>query len=160
MKILVVVRHGKAVWSEGAGDHERVLDEEGRADAVKLGALLREEGIVPELVLSSTAVRAATTAALIVEGLGEAKSIIEEKEALYNATAETILSVVQGIDEFQNVVMVVGHNPGISNFVSLITDGGAMNMGTCDVAIIGLEIRDWGFCLANTGFLSRYIENY
>lgn len=161
MKIVIVVRHAKTAWSESdVKDHERVLEPQGIIDAEKLGQLLLQEGIIPDVVLASSAVRASKTAAVIVANLGLPSSIIREKDVLYNASAETILSVIQSVDSSKNKVMVIGHNPGISNFVSLITDGSSMSMGTCDVAIVGFEAGTWKFCFPGTGFLSRYIENY
>ena len=161
MKILIVVRHAKAVWADlEIKDHQRALDPQGIADAAKLGQFLLQEGIRPDLVLSSTALRAVTTAGIIVNNMNLLPSIIKQKDVLYNASAETILSVVHSIPPSKNVVMLVGHNPGVSDFVSLMTEESPFNMGTCDVAIVGLECDSWANCQPGTAFLSRYIENY
>ncbi len=161
MKIVIVVRHAKTAWSESEiKDHERVLEPQGVLDAEKLGQLLLQEAIIPDVVLSSSAVRASKTAAIIVANLGLSNAIIHRDDILYNATAETILSVIQSVDPLKNKVMVIAHNPGISNFVSLVTDGSSISMGTCDVAVVGFEVDSWRSCLPGTGFLSRYIENY
>lgn len=161
MKIVIVVRHANAVWTESTvKDRERILDKQGVLDAEKLGGFLLQEGIIPDLVLSSSAIRALRTAEIIVDNLGLSNSIIEPMDVLYNASAETILSAIQLVDPLKNKVMLVAHNPGVSDFVSLVTDGSPMNMDTCDVVIVGLEIDSWKSCLPGTGFLSRYIENY
>lgn len=161
MKILIVVRHAKAAWAEPAmNDQERVLDPQGVIDAQKLGQVLLQEGITPDVVLSSSAFRAFETALMILENLGLPSSLIRPKDVLYNASAETILSVIQSVDSSINKIMLVAHNPGISDFVSLVTDVSSVSMDTCDVAIVGLEIDSWKSCLPGSGFLSRYIENY
>lgn len=161
MKIVIAIRHAKAAWTEPeVKDHLRILDQQGVLDAEKLGQFLLQEGIVPDVVLSSSAVRASRTEAIIVENLELPSSIINRKDELYNATAETILSVIQSVDPTKNIVMVVAHNPGISDFVSLVTDGSPVNMGTCDVVIVGFETDEWDACGVGTGFVSRYIENY
>lgn len=161
MKVVIVVRHAKAAWTEeGIKDQQRMLDEEGVIDAEKLGQFLLQEGIIPDIVFSSSAIRAAKTAAIIVDNLDLPGSIIQRKDVLYNASGETILSVVQSVDPSKKMVMIVAHNPGVSDFVSLVTDGSPVNMGTCDVVIVGFETDSWGSCYPGTGFISRYIENY
>lgn len=162
MKTIFIVRHAKSNWAEEGGeDRSRTLTAEGIADATKMGKLLAEEDLFPDLILSSTATRAEETAKIIAKGLGFPESKIDFKNALYNASAETILLVIQSVETEVNKIMFVAHNPGVSNFLSLITDGSSVNMGTCDVAIVNLEIDDWKHCcLPGKGFLSRYIENY
>lgn len=162
MKTLFIVRHAKANWmEEGGEDRLRTLNAEGIADATKMGKLLAEENLIPDLILSSTATRAEETVKLIAKGLKFNESNIEYKNALYNASAETIILVLQSIETEANKVMFVAHNPGVSNFLSLITDGSSVNMGTCDVAIVELDIDEWKqCCLPGKGFLSRFIENY
>lgn len=161
MKIVIVVRHAKAAWTESESkDHDRALDPQGVLDAEKLGQFLLQEDIIPEIVLASSAVRASKTAAIIIDNLGLPKSIIKQKDDLYNASAETMLSVIQSVDSSKDRVMLVSHNPGVSNFVSLMTDGSSINMGACDVAVVGFEVDSWRSCLPGKGFLLRYIENY
>lgn len=161
MKVVIAIRHAKAAWTEPeVKDHLRILDQQGVVDAEKLGQFLLQEGIAPDVVLSSSAIRAARTAAIIVDNLELPSSIIERKDLLYNASAEVILSVVQSVDPAKNIVMIVAHNPGISSFVSLVTDGSPVNMGTCDVVVVGFETDEWKSCLPGTGYVSRYIENY
>lgn len=161
MKKIFIVRHAKATWMEDIGqDQQRPLDQEGVADASKAGKLLAQENLIPELILSSTAMRAEQTARLIANGLELPEFKIVYKNALYNASAETILLVFQSIETDEETIMVVGHNPGISNFLSLLTDGSSVNMGPCDMAILELDIDSWKNCLPGKAFLSRYIENY
>lgn len=162
MKTIFIVRHAKAAWMEDMSqDRLRKLDAEGVADAMKAGKLLAQEGLVPDLILSSTATRAEQTAQLIAEGLGLDESKIEYKNGLYNASAETILLVIQSVETDEEKLMIVAHNPGISNFLSLLTDGSSVNMGPCDIAILELDIDSWkNCCLPGHGFLLRYIENY
>lgn len=162
MKTLFIVRHAQANWANESGeDRLRTLDEEGIAEAKKVGKILAEDNLVPDLILSSTANRAEETAKLIVTALGVDGSKIEYKNALYNASAETIVLVIQSIEAKVDKIMIVAHNPGVSNLLSLITDGSSVSMGTCDVGIVELDIEEWKqCCLPGRGFLSRYIENY
>ncbi len=161
MKTLFIVRHAQANWAEESGqDRLRTLDAEGIADAIKMGKLLTDDKLIPDLILSSTAIRAEQTAKFLAEELNLNDSQIEYKNVLYNASAETILLAIQSLETEENTIMIVAHNPGISNFLSLVTDGSTINMGTCDIAIVELDINKWKDCLPGKGFLSRYIENY
>lgn len=162
MKTVFIVRHAKANWmEEGGEDRLRTLNAEGIVDATKMGKLLAEDNLIPDLILSSTALRAEETAKLLAKGINFDESDIEYKNALYNASAETIVLVLQSIETQANKVMIVAHNPGVSNFLSLVTDGASMNMGTCDIGIVELDIEEWKqCCLPGKGFLSRFIEIY
>lgn len=161
MKTIFIVRHAKANWTaEDGQDRLRTLNAEGIAEATKMGKLLAEDKLIPDLILSSTATRAEQTAKLLAQALNLSDYKIEYKNVLYNASAETLLFAIQSLEIEENKIMVVAHNPGISNFLSLLTDGSAVNMGTCDVAIVEVDANIWKDCLPGKGFLSRYIENY
>lgn len=161
MKQIFVVRHAKASWMEDVTqDQQRPLDPEGVTNALKAGKLLAQEDLFPELILSSTAVRAKQTASLIADGLELPGFMVECKNALYNASAETILEVLKSIATDEKTIMIVAHNPGISNFLSLLTDGSSVNMGPCDIGILELDIDSWEDCLPGKAVLSRYIESY
>lgn len=160
MKIVIVVRHAKAVWTNSdSADFQRNLDPQGVIDAEKMGQLLFQEGIIPDTVLCSPALRASKTTEILIDNLHLPPTTIERKEKLYNASSETILSIIQSLKNAK-ILMIVGHNPGVSDFVSLVTDGSQVSMGTCDVAIIGFEVDHWQDCRPGTGYLSRYIESY
>jgi phosphohistidine phosphatase len=116
MKTLVLVRHAKSAWNDPTlADHDRPLNARGRRDAPEMGRRLRERGTVPDAILSSTAVRARTTAEAIAAALGldDARLVLDER--LYGSSPETILEVVAGVDDEVSTVMVVAHDPGMSD---------------------------------------------
>jgi phosphohistidine phosphatase len=95
MKTLVLVRHAKSAWdSPGLDDHERPLAERGLRDAPEMGRRLAERGLVPDVIRSSTAVRARTTAKLMAQALGVGADRVQLDERLYGAMPEEILTVV------------------------------------------------------------------
>ena len=108
MKRLILMRHAKSDWSgEALIDHDRALNDRGRANARALGDWLRDQGIVPDEVLCSSAMRTQETLA----GLnlpGGIKTTITRK--LYLASLDQILSLLQRATG--NSVLVLGHNPG------------------------------------------------
>ena len=138
MKTLLVLRHAKSSWDDPAlGDHERPLNKRGRRDAPRMGELVREYGLIPDVVISSDAVRARRTA--------EAASFTGEirlDSHLYLAGPADILSLLQRVRENAQTVMIVGHNPGLEQLVEQLT-GEPQDLPTAALAQIGLPIDQW-----------------
>jgi phosphohistidine phosphatase len=112
LRQLLLLRHAKSSWDDPSlGDHSRPLSRRGREAAVAMGAAMRELGLVPDVVLASSAQRAQETLA----GLGpwEEMPIIEIMDALYLASATQLLKVLNGVAETVRSVLLLGHNPGL-----------------------------------------------
>jgi len=121
-RTLVLVRHAKAEQGGYDADHERELTDRGRRDAVAAGRWLCEQGIGVDEVLCSTAVRAVQTC----EGIwsaGCSEADVREEHRIYDASAERLLEVVREADSDANVVMLVGHAPGIPALASILAEG-------------------------------------
>jgi len=143
MKTLYLVRHAKSSWATAAqADRDRPLNERGLHDVALMGQRLAERGVEPDVMLSSPATRAHTTAQHIAKALGVKGKHIVEVERLYDATADQILGVVQALGQEPKRVMVFGHNPGMSElsqrFASEIT-----HMPTCAVAEFRFDVTSW-----------------
>lgn len=144
MKTVLILRHAKAGMPTaklGAADHERPLDERGLGDAPRMGRLLRQEGLVPDWVVSSSAVRARETARLAMEACDYAKEM-EVTEALYHAPPAKIAALLSELPDEVERVLVVGHNPGLEEWVYEVT-GSDKTMPTAALAEVGLEIDSW-----------------
>ncbi|MGI9822364.1 SixA phosphatase family protein [Agromyces sp. Marseille-Q5079] len=143
MKTLTLVRHAKSDWGQpGLADHDRPLNDRGLRDAPEMGRRLRERGEVPDLIVSSTALRARTTAGLIAEGLGLDAASVTLDERLYGSSPQTILRVIGELDGELGRVMVVAHNPGISDFAFDLTES-VGEMPTCAVLGLDFDIDEW-----------------
>lgn len=156
MKTLLVLRHAKSSWKdEGLDDHERPLNKRGRRDAPRMGELLAEEGLLPDLILSSTAVRALTTAEAVSEASGFAGPLVVRQE-LYLATPADHLEVLAAQDDQYQSVMIVAHNPGLEDLLQHLT-GAAAHMPTAALAVIEIPIDSWTELNAETtGQLRRF----
>ncbi len=142
MKTLLVLRHAKSSWSDPAlDDHERPLNTRGRRDAPRMGALVREYGLIPDAVISSDAVRARLTAEAVVEAARYAGEILLDPR-LYMAGPADILSLLRTVDEKAETVMIVGHNPGLEELVAQLT-GDWQDLPTAALAQIILPIDQW-----------------
>lgn len=158
MKQLILVRHAKSSWSNPhLKDFDRPLNERGLRDAPAMANHLKQLGIVPDSIISSAANRAEKTARIMAEVLlGDADQVLSDKD-LYAASAEYLLAQIKIIDNQVEQLMLVAHNPSISELLDLLVDGGAgQDMPTCSVAVIGLDVSDWKLVMPGTGVLEQF----
>ena len=142
MKTLLVLRHAKSSWNDPAlDDHERPLNARGLRDAPRMGELLREYGLIPDVLLSSDAVRARLTAEAVAEAARYAGEILLDPR-LYLACPADILSLLTTVRENAGTVMIVGHNPGLETLVEQLT-GERQDLPTAALAQIDLPIDQW-----------------
>ena len=119
---LLVVRHAKAGYPDGVADFDRPLTERGERDASVLGGWMVRERMVPDVVLVSTAERAARTWDLVQEALDGAAPEVHAERRLYNADADTVLELVRALGGDAHTVAVVGHEPGLSTLARTLAD--------------------------------------
>ncbi|MEJ2698110.1 MAG: histidine phosphatase family protein [Desulfuromonadales bacterium] len=144
MKRLTLVRHAKSSWKDpGRADFDRPLSKRGKQDAPRIGERLAARGQRPDLILSSPARRARKTAKEIARkiGLPGERLVLEEK--IYEAEPEALLEVVQSLDDRWENVMLVGHNPGLTDLGNLLADCGIANIPTCGVLCLDFDADDW-----------------
>ena len=142
MKTLLVLRHAKSSWNDPAlDDHERPLNDRGLRDAPRMGELVREYGLIPDVVLSSDAVRARLTAEAVADVAGYAGEILLDPR-LYLAGPTDILSLLPSVRENAETVMIVGHNPGLEQLVEQLTRK-RHDLPTAALAQIDLPIEQW-----------------
>jgi phosphohistidine phosphatase len=156
MKYLYLIRHAKSSHEEpGITDFERTLTEKGKADALMMGENLHKKDCRIEALLCSPAKRTKKTSLLFAEGLKMPKDAIQYEEDLYLASAETIEKVILHYMGKASNLALVGHNPGITDFVnSLCKDVHIDNMPTGSVFAIRTEIQEWNqFSTAAKEFL-------
>ncbi len=156
MKELTIVRHAKSSWSSpGLSDHDRPLNSRGERDAPKIGMALKERGVSPDVILSSTANRALTTARIIAEQIGYDPDKIVEKSEIYLASTQALMTLVNQIDEGFESAMIFGHNPGFHSLADglLPWNDSIDHFPTCCVAHISFEAETWGEIGAADGSL-------
>lgn len=142
MKSLLILRHAKSSWKHPElPDHDRPLNKRGKRDAPRMGKLLRDEKIIPEIIISSTAERARKTAEAVAHASAYGGKIILKK-SLYAAGPEAYIETLHGILNEYSIAMIVGHNPAIEELVELLT-GETHLMPTCSLASIKLNVDKW-----------------
>jgi len=144
MKSLFLVRHAKSSPdAPDLSDYDRPLNERGRRQALEMGRRLAGRNVKPDVILSSPALRALTTAQLVAGEIGYARRDIAVDERLYASSAESLLSVIRALDNKLGIAMVLGHNPEICELVSELS-GSNLEMPTCAVAEFRYQTKSWG----------------
>ena len=129
-RTLILVRHAKTEQVPGKADHDRELLPRGEGDARAGGAWIVEHGLVPHLVLCSTATRAQQTWQQMAEG-GRLRDVeVWSDRRIYNAYPDEILEVVREAPEEARTVMVVGHAPGIPSLAAGLADESESDPGS------------------------------
>ena len=149
MKTLLVMRHAKSSWKHAVlPDEQRPLNKRGRANAPRMGRLLRETGLAPQAILSSTAVRARQTALAAAEACGF-EGEIQFEPSLYGASAEIYIRLLGAVPGDPAVVLAVGHNPGVESLLAELT-GEDEHLPTGSIARIELDLARWADLTAET----------
>jgi phosphohistidine phosphatase len=118
---LLLLRHAKSDWDTGAAvDFERPLAKRGKKDARRLGQWMHREGMTPDYVVSSPALRAQETTFRVCKELGIPKKHIHFEQRLYEADVTTLLAVLAECPKGRNKVMLVGHNPGLAELLAYL----------------------------------------
>ena len=161
---LILLRHAKSAWPDGAADRERPLAGRGRKAAPVIGTYMAREKLIPDLALVSPARRAQETWKLVRRALSKK---VSEREApdIYEVSADRILDVIRIVEPGIRTLLIVGHTPGLENAASLIApDGDADAVGrmrekfpTAGLAVIDLDLDGWDEIAAGTGYLERFV---
>jgi phosphohistidine phosphatase len=142
MKTLLLMRHAKSSWKEdNLPDHERPIKKRGKKCAERMGELLKDKELVPQLILCSTAARTRQTAEAVIKTSGfEGK--IDYMDTLYLAEPGAILDMLNALPDELERVMVIGHNPGLETIVQTL-GGKIKSMPTSAIASFALPVRSW-----------------
>ena len=142
MKKLILVRHAKSSWEFDISDHGRPLNSRGLKNADMISHNLKSQ-INPDLIVSSEAVRAKTTAEIFIKNLNFSLEKFNLNNDLYDFSGESLIRVIKNCNDTIDELMIFGHNNAITNFVNSFGDLTIDNVPTCGVTIITFEINSW-----------------
>ena len=144
MKVLTLVRHAKSDWNDAnLTDRQRPLNARGERDAPEMGRRILDHGIRPSLIVASPAVRAWTTARTIAKEIDYPIEFLQREDDLYLASLQDLLDVVVAQDDGFNSLMVVCHNPGLTDFANFLVPGLTNNLPTAGVVSVQIDQDDW-----------------
>jgi phosphohistidine phosphatase len=152
MKRIVIIRHAKAVQYGYDDDFNRKLRNQGTEDAKILSLALKEDRVIPDLIISSPAKRAFKTASIFAETLRYPVSRIMVEDDLYEGlTTQDFLEMVHKLPENVQTVFVVGHNPTLYYLVSNLVRLFNSDMPTCSTVCIDFAVETWPEIAAREG---------
>lgn len=150
MRKLLIMRHAKSSWDNPEiSDFDRPLNPRGLQTAPFMGSQIYQNGLIPDLIISSPAKRAKQTAVL-VRGSAGVETKIHFEDKIYEASPTTLLYITSELPDKYQSVLLVGHNPGIEGFIRILT-GEIHEMPTAAVAQISLNIEKWSDISLNCG---------
>ena len=143
--LLYLVRHAKSSWDHsGLTDHQRPLNQRGLRDAPAMFERLLANSPLPELIVSSDAVRAATTARLLLNALELDATGLRLDSTLYHAGADQIAAAAQAIPNSVSAAALVGHNPGMTYAANALAGNLELdNLPTCGIVGIEFDAASW-----------------
>ncbi len=152
MRTLYIARHAKSSWADpGMSDHDRPLNERGLHDAPMMAQRFADRNEPVDLLISSTAKRATTTARAFASKLSNAK--VHEEPELYLASRRALMAIAEHLPDTAQQAMLFGHNPGLSELVEHLTENGLGELPTCAIVRIDLEVERWSEAARGTGIL-------
>ena len=158
MRTLYLVRHAKSSWADSSlADHERPLNKRGRCDAPAMGQRLAEKKVKVDAIWSSPALRAVQTAEFLAPSLKVSRKLIERHARLYTNSIEDLFSEVTTCSDKIKALMIVGHNPVITEFADHLIDHNhaseIIQIPTCGIVGVEYQCSSWKQIKYNTGQL-------
>ncbi|WP_241503758.1 SixA phosphatase family protein [Ferruginivarius sediminum] len=166
MRTVYLLRHAKSSWEDPTlADHDRPLAPRGRKAAPRMGAYLRREGLVPNLVLSSTALRARQTWELVAPSLPP-DIRVEFRKEIYGTDPVELLGILRTSPDDAGTVMLIGHNPALEDCAARLAGAGdpaalkrmASKYPTAALAEIAFDADRWSVIEPGTGRLTRFVR--
>jgi phosphohistidine phosphatase len=143
-KTLILIRHSKAETRDNAiNDFERSLTSEGIADSKKMADFLFSSGTKPDIIVTSSAARASETAIIFADILKTPAKMFFPSRKLYYCSAKTILDQIYGVADSNDCILVVAHNPGISDLTRGLSSGRTFFMENTQTTVLQYEIDHW-----------------
>jgi phosphohistidine phosphatase len=136
------MRHAKSSWKDKhIEDYDRPLNKRGRGDAPFMGFLLKKVKLVPQKILCSSATRARQTAEGVMQGC-DFNGEVTFFDSFYLAGPGAYYEELASLPEHLEIVMIIGHNPGLAGLLQLLT-GGVESLPTAAVAHLSLPVETW-----------------
>ena len=146
MKNLYLVRHAKSSWeNRNVSDFDRTLNDRGKRDAPFMAKLLKEKKLDVDLILSSPASRALSTAEIFAKEFGISEDKIVKNENIYEADRNDLLKLLLETDDSVGNLILFGHNPGITYLSNYLCNFETDNIPTCGVICMQLDFDSWKY---------------
>lgn len=157
MKTLLLLRHAKSSWKDpDLADFERPLNDRGRKAAEMIGRFIAKQNVAIDLVISSPALRARQTIELALRSAKRSPEVRFDQR-IYEASSTRLLEIVSQIEDDRKAVLLVGHNPGMEELLTLLV-GSEQHMSTASLARVSLGSKKWDKVMAGKGTLDSLVK--
>jgi phosphohistidine phosphatase len=157
MKTLFLVRHAKSEWAnENLSDIDRPLNARGYKDAHFMSEQFKKNKLMPDLMITSPAIRATSTALIFSRNFNYDCAAIQLKMMLYETTEKEYLKIISETDNSKNSLMLFAHNPTLTMLSNRLTKPFTENIPTCGIVGIQFKIKEWKEIMTATGELFLY----
>ncbi|PIE58405.1 MAG: phosphohistidine phosphatase [Desulfobulbus propionicus] len=154
MKTVTLCRHAKSSWKHPQmTDFERPLNKRGQRDAPVMAARLAQRSFSPDIIVSSPATRARTTALTVAEGIGFPVEAVLYDQQVYTSSAAALLALINSRDDSFSSLLLVGHNPACTNLANALGGLHLDNIPTCGVVSLQFAVPKWEDIGCGTGSL-------
>lgn len=158
MKTLYLIRHAKSDWSDGSlSDFERGLKKRGHKDLNTISSYMSLQHLKPDLILSSLALRAETTATELAKKI-DYNGRIHYMAELYNSRPEILMNVLTLQDDDDDTIFLIGHNPELTEFANFLIEDNFSKLPTLGVLAIKLNIESWVDIHEKCGEIDFFIQ--
>ena len=145
MKKLFIVRHAKSSWDfPELDDYDRPLNKRGKKNAPEMGMRLAKRLVKPDMIITSPAKRAASTARRIAEEISFPFKNINREPQFYHGSVGDIISIMQGVSADVKTLMIFGHNPILTDLTNYLSGSDIYNIPTCGIAEMEFDVSSWG----------------
>ena len=142
MKKLYIIRHAKSSWKDmWLDDFERPLNKRGKLNAPFMGSVLKKQNVMPDIIISSPALRAKTTAKIIAKKVKYSKKIVFNED-VYESSPSKLHKILTKIDDKHSIAFLFGHNPELNMLAENYVDFDE-NIVTCGVVEIEFDCKRW-----------------
>lgn len=155
-KDLFLIRHAHAESNHKLGDFNRKLSYRGLHEAENMSEQLLQHAVIPELALSSPATRAMSTCKIFAETLSIPFNKIQLENMIYEASAHTLLSIINHIDNRYQRVALFGHNPGLSELTDYLSDAYLGNIPPAGIVQLNFDVPQWDHITGGIGRIIWY----
>ncbi len=156
MKTLYLMRHAKSSWKQPElSDFDRPLNKRGKRDVPFIAKLLRDMGVKPDVIMTSPTMRALSTAKILTEELKYPREKIVVNDLLYEGGKEELVEVIRATDRTIGKLMMVGHNPALTEVVNYFSPG-VENIPTCGIVCLEFNLDSWKQVDQNRGKLKFF----
>ncbi len=156
MKRLTLIRHAKSDWGDSSlSDFDRPLNKRGQRDAPAMADYYKNTGAKPDVIISSPALRAKTTANYFLSAFSLTESQLNLERGIYEASPSELMTIINSLDEKWNNVLMFGHNPGFSMLATELTNE-YYHKVTCSVSELELYVENWNEVINGSGKLVHF----